>query len=191
MKRFVLVLAVASLAGCSSREKTYSDTTGPSSGSASSQDQQAAVIQPSELSPEQVRTVQRSLSERGFAVDPTGTFDDRTQTALMDFQRARGLPATGNLNNPTVEALGIDPRDVMPVHGSRPAPARSSSDDSSGASGSSSMGSGSASEPSDRPGHTPGEPAHPSTQDEPKSGPTDTGSGNIRNPTSTPPKSDQ
>jgi peptidoglycan hydrolase-like protein with peptidoglycan-binding domain len=50
-------------------------------------------------------------------VDLTGHFDDRTQTALMDFQRARGLPSTGNLNQPTVEALGIDPREVMPVRG--------------------------------------------------------------------------
>ncbi|HET9597528.1 MAG TPA: peptidoglycan-binding domain-containing protein [Anaeromyxobacteraceae bacterium] len=183
MKRIVLVMAVASLAGCSSRERNYSDTkSSTSSGAAASQDQQAAVIQPSELSNEQVRTVQRSLSERGFAVDPSGTFDDRTQTALMDFQRARGLPATGNLNNPTIEALGIDPRDVMPVHGSRPAPAR---DTASGSSGTTSSGTGSA---TDRPGNAPAEPAHPSTQDEPQTGSTDTGSGNIRNPTASPPK---
>jgi peptidoglycan hydrolase-like protein with peptidoglycan-binding domain len=122
MKRTVLLMAVASLAGCMSREKTYSATPSPPSAAASADHHVAAVIQPSELSPEQVRTVQRSLAGRGFAVDASGTFDDRTQTALMDFQRARGLPATGNLNNPTVEALGIDPRDVMPVRGVRPAP---------------------------------------------------------------------
>jgi peptidoglycan hydrolase-like protein with peptidoglycan-binding domain len=186
MKRIVLVMAMASLAGCSSRERTYSDTINPPSTAGSSHDQQAAVIQPSELSPEQVRTVQRSLSERGFAVDPTGTFDDRTQTALMDFQRARGLPATGNLNNPTVEALGIDPRDVMPVHGSRPAPSRDTSP-SGTSDGSSATGTGSASGP-ERPGHAPAEPSHPSTQDEPQS-PTGTGPGNVRNPTATPPSS--
>src|SRR6185369_8412049 len=78
---------------------------------------ETAVARPSDFSPEQVRTLQRALSDRGFAVDLTGRFDDRTQTALMDFQRARGLPSTGNLNQPTVEALGIDPREVMPVRG--------------------------------------------------------------------------
>jgi peptidoglycan hydrolase-like protein with peptidoglycan-binding domain len=74
-------------------------------------------VQPSELSSEQVRLVQRALSDRGFALDLTGSFDERTQSALSDFQRTRGLPATGNLNQPTVEALGLDPRDVMPVRG--------------------------------------------------------------------------
>jgi peptidoglycan hydrolase-like protein with peptidoglycan-binding domain len=80
-------------------------------------EQQTSVVQPSDLSPEQVRLVQRALSDRGFALDLSGRFDERTQTALGDFQRARGLPATGNLNQPTVEALGLDPREVMPVRG--------------------------------------------------------------------------
>ena len=118
MKRALCVLAFAALAACASRQRTYSGGTA-STGAAPPINDQSAVIQPSNLSPEQVRLVQRSLVDRGFAVDLTGNFDDRTQTALMDFQRARGLPATGNLNSPTVEALGIDPRDVMPVRGSR------------------------------------------------------------------------
>ncbi len=111
MKRtIVLVVVAAAAAACSSRERSYS------SGQASSPAaEETNVVQPSELSPEQVRLVQRALADRGFAVDPTGSFDARTETALMDFQRARGLPATGNLNSPTVEALGMDPRDVMPV----------------------------------------------------------------------------
>jgi len=116
MKRALCILAFTVLAACASRERTYSGGTA-STGAAPPMNDQSAVIQPSDLSPEQVRLVQRSLVDRGFAVDLTGNFDDRTQTALMDFQRARGLPATGNLNAPTVEALGIDPRDVMPVRG--------------------------------------------------------------------------
>ncbi len=112
MKRtIVLAVVVAAAAACSSRERSYSSGQAPSSAKA----EETNVVQPSELSPEQVRLVQRALSDRGFAVDPTGSFDARTETALMDFQRARGLPATGNLNSPTVEALGVDPRDVMPV----------------------------------------------------------------------------
>ena len=35
----------------------------------------------------------------------------------MDFQRARGLPATASLDQPTLDALGLDPRDVTPERG--------------------------------------------------------------------------
>lgn len=122
MKREVLFVfvAVAALLACSNKARTYEGST--TAGPASPDGAQSAVIQPSDLSPEQVRLVQRSLVDRGFAVDPGGTFDDRTQTALMDFQRARGLAATGKLNQPTIDALGLDPRDVMPVRGTVGAP---------------------------------------------------------------------
>lgn len=71
----------------------------------------------SDLSPEQVRLVQRALADRGYPVNLTGAFDGQTQTALSEFQRARGLPADGKLDPSTLETLGIDPRDVMPVRG--------------------------------------------------------------------------
>ena len=112
MKRLLVVAATAVLA-CASRQNT---TSGTSMATRDAEDR-ATVVQPSSLSPEQVRLVQRSLIDRGFAVDLSGTFDQPTQSALSQFQRARGLPATGNLNAPTMDALGIDPRDVMPVRG--------------------------------------------------------------------------
>ena len=114
MKRSLLL--VAGLAACASPQRMPSDT----ASTTSPPGDQTAVIQPSSLSPEQVRLVQRSLADRGFAVDLSGRFDDPTRQALSEFQRARGLPATGNLNPPTVDALGLDPRDVMPVRGERP-----------------------------------------------------------------------
>jgi peptidoglycan hydrolase-like protein with peptidoglycan-binding domain len=46
-------------------------------------------------------------------VDATGQFDDRTENALADFQRTRGLPATGNLSPPTLDALGLDARQIL------------------------------------------------------------------------------
>ena len=112
MKRTLLFLAAA-LAACASQQRMPSDT----AATTSSTGDQTAVIQPSSLSPEQVRLVQRSLADRGFAVDLSGRFDDPTRQALSQFQAARGLPATGNLTPPTVQALGLDPRDVMPVRG--------------------------------------------------------------------------
>ena len=109
-----LIFAFALLFACSHGS---SSSGGTARTSTAASEQQTSVVQPSDLSPEQVRLVQRALSDRGFALDLSGRFDERTQTALGDFQRARGLPATGNLNQPTVEALGLDPREVMPVRG--------------------------------------------------------------------------
>jgi peptidoglycan hydrolase-like protein with peptidoglycan-binding domain len=111
-------LALALLLACSHGASSSGSAAAPPPQRPADQARETAVVQPSDLSAEQVRVVQRALTDRGFALDLTGTFDDRTQTALMDFQRARGLPATGNLNRPTVDALGVDPRDVMPVRGS-------------------------------------------------------------------------
>lgn len=121
MKRALCLITLAAIA-CTNRAATYSGDTsgGTDTGRTASQ---GAAIAPSALSPEQVRLVQRSLIDRGFAVDPTGTFDDRTQTALGDFQRARGLPATAALDRPTLDALGLDPREVAPSGGRASAPA--------------------------------------------------------------------
>ena len=75
-------------------------------------------ISPVALSPEQVRILQRSLSQHGMQVNVSGAFDDSTRTALLEFQKSRALPGSGALDKPTLDALGIDPRDVTPVRGS-------------------------------------------------------------------------
>lgn len=116
MKHVLLVTILTAVAACASREATYSGDTAGGTGSASAPARRPGVPL-SDLSPAQVRLVQRSLIDRGFAVDPTGTFDDRTRAALMDFQRARGLPATASIDRPTVDALGLDPHQVLPVRG--------------------------------------------------------------------------
>ncbi len=115
MKRVLSIVAFAAVTGCAS-QSAYSG--GAASTAAPSASEQG--VEGSNLSPEQVRVVQRSLADRGFAVDLTGALDDRTQTALMDFQRARGLAATGQVDASTIDALGIDPRDVAPVRGPDP-----------------------------------------------------------------------
>jgi peptidoglycan hydrolase-like protein with peptidoglycan-binding domain len=112
MRKAVLALAAAAaVAGCN-RQSTYE--TPRSSAPSSAGADETWVAQPSDLSEEQVRQVQRALTGRGFQVDATGTFDAATQTALAEFQRSRGLPATGNLNADTAAALGISPDDVRP-----------------------------------------------------------------------------
>ena len=50
------------------------------------------------LRPEQIRLVQRALTDRGLAVPVTGAWDARTRTALGQFQVASGLPSTGDID---------------------------------------------------------------------------------------------
>ena len=112
MRKAALALTLVALAACN-RQRTYES---PPVASGSAQD--TWVADANDLSPEQVRTVQRALADRGFVVEPSGRFDDQTKMALNDFQRSRGLPETGNLSADTAAALGIDPNEVMPVRGS-------------------------------------------------------------------------
>jgi len=55
-----------------------------------------------------VRQVQERLQAAGFnpgVID--GTMGPQTQQALRWFQNAKGLLSTGNLDGPTLDALGI------------------------------------------------------------------------------------
>ena len=105
MTRALCIAALAGLAACSAHSMPYGNMAGD------------PIIDASQLAPEQVRLVQRSLAERDPSVQVTGTYDYDTRIALRQFQATRGLPATGRLDALTVEALGIDPRDVTPVRG--------------------------------------------------------------------------
>jgi len=108
MKRSLLTVAFATLTACSAHATAASP--------------RGDAVEPSQLSAEQVRLVQRSLAANGLGVQATGDFDDRTRSALAGFQRARGIPVTGALDTTTAEALGIDPRDATPVRGLRDEP---------------------------------------------------------------------
>ena len=56
-----------------------------------------------------VRSVQQALNDQGFRA---GTADGRwgpsTEDALRQFQRAKGLPQTGDLDQRTLSALGVN-----------------------------------------------------------------------------------
>ena len=58
-----------------------------------------------------VRSVQQALNDKGYnagAVD--GQWGPATEDAVRKFQRASGLPDTGQLERPTLNALGVAPR---------------------------------------------------------------------------------
>ncbi len=58
--------------------------------------------------PATVRTAQRTLRDRGFYSGPiNGLVEEETRKALLDFQQAAGINATGIVDRSTLEALGI------------------------------------------------------------------------------------
>jgi hypothetical protein len=64
--------------------------------------------------PALVRSVQQSLNDHGYnagAVD--GQWGPATRDAVRQFQQASGLPPSGELSRPTLNALGIPARDGL------------------------------------------------------------------------------
>jgi len=56
-----------------------------------------------------VRAAQTALSRYGYDPGPVdGTFTPSTKDAVLQFQHARGIRATGELDSQTVAALGIE-----------------------------------------------------------------------------------
>ena len=66
---------------------------------------QAATREPSEM----VKAAQQALKDKGL--DPgkvDGRMGPKTQAALREFQKARGMESTGELDAKTTDALGMD-----------------------------------------------------------------------------------
>jgi hypothetical protein len=60
------------------------------------------------LPDEVIANVQVALQDAGYYFGPvTGSLDAATRAALANFQRDYGLPITGAIDEPTVEALGL------------------------------------------------------------------------------------
>ena len=58
-----------------------------------------------------VRSFQQSLNDKGYNAGPTdGQWGPATEDAVRKFQRASGLPETGQLERSTLDALGVAPR---------------------------------------------------------------------------------
>jgi len=58
-----------------------------------------------------VMAAEQALSKFGYNPgNADGTFDANTRAAVMNFQKERGLQATGDLDAATLSALGVPPR---------------------------------------------------------------------------------
>jgi peptidoglycan hydrolase-like protein with peptidoglycan-binding domain len=75
---------------------------------------------PADLHPATIRAVQQGLDKQGFKVGPAdGVWGQRTESAIANFQRARGMTASGELDAHTLAALGL-----LPAGTERPVPRR-------------------------------------------------------------------
>ncbi len=55
--------------------------------------------------------IQQKLNDQGHSVGtPDGKMGPSTQKAISDFQKAKGIPQTGQPDQQTLNALGIDPQ---------------------------------------------------------------------------------
>ncbi len=74
------------------------------SGAQQQMNQHAALSQ----DPQTVRQVQQALSAQGFDPGPAdGKWKTKTESALMLFQEAQGMQATGQLDQQTLASLGV------------------------------------------------------------------------------------
>lgn len=85
----------------------YPSGTQPS-GQSAGQPGGASAQQAQAVSPDVVRNVQRTLSERGYDAGPAdGIYGESTQQALRNFQRDQRLTSSGQLDSQTLAALGV------------------------------------------------------------------------------------
>ena len=62
----------------------------------------------SNYDPITIRSVQQALNDRGYNAGPIdGQYGTATQDAVRRFQQVAGLPVTGELERPTLNALGV------------------------------------------------------------------------------------
>ncbi len=72
-------------------------------------------IDPSKLSPKQIKLMQTYLAEKGegfFKGTPDGIYDEKTQKAVTDFQEAAQIKAKGRLTFGTLYMLGFTYEDL-------------------------------------------------------------------------------
>ena len=72
-------------------------------------EQAAAAVDSSNLSKDQVVEIQKALNTKGFhAAAADGEMGETTTEALKNFQEDQGFTASGELNQETIDALGVD-----------------------------------------------------------------------------------
>lgn len=77
-------------------------------GSQSGAGQETAGMSGERLDEQEVRELQQALKDAGHDIEVDGQWGDGTAQALHDFQEQEGLTASGELDDETLTALGLD-----------------------------------------------------------------------------------
>jgi peptidoglycan hydrolase-like protein with peptidoglycan-binding domain len=68
---------------------------------------------PSAFKHDDIRAVQKSLSDKGFDAGPVdGQMGPRTRSGISQFQKSENLPVTGRLDAETAGKLGVGPESI-------------------------------------------------------------------------------
>ena len=89
--------------GSSSTPAATEKSSGASASGSTAGQQSQKQAQSSDL----VKQAQQKLSQAGHQVQPDGVMGPKTQAALKEFQQAKGIEASGELNKDTLAALGV------------------------------------------------------------------------------------
>jgi peptidoglycan hydrolase-like protein with peptidoglycan-binding domain len=118
------ILAMPLLANAQMSPTTPGTGNVPGTGSSGGRMEQQERSGQRDMSQTEVRQAQERLREAGFNPGPAdGQFGTQTKEALMDYQKAHGLPQTGQLDESTRELLMVQRTSPMP--GERQAPSGS------------------------------------------------------------------
>jgi peptidoglycan hydrolase-like protein with peptidoglycan-binding domain len=106
MKYRHLIVASAVSIACGSAFAQQSDTQQSDPGMTQSQSQDAGGA--SSMSPSMIKQVQQKLKQQGHDVGAVdGMWGPKTQAALREFQQQQGMQASGELDQETLAALGV------------------------------------------------------------------------------------
>jgi peptidoglycan hydrolase-like protein with peptidoglycan-binding domain len=93
--------------GAASGSSSTPAATEKSSGTSASGSTAGQAKQASGQSSDIVKQAQQKLSQAGHKVQTDGVMGPKTQAALKEFQQAKGIEASGELNKDTLAALGV------------------------------------------------------------------------------------
>ena len=90
-------------------QSAQSPSSSTSSNTSAQQSDQSGASSTQAQNSQTVRDVQQALKQKGFEVGAVdGQMGPETQSALREFQQSQGLPQSGNLDQQTLTALGVN-----------------------------------------------------------------------------------
>jgi peptidoglycan hydrolase-like protein with peptidoglycan-binding domain len=100
--------AIAVLPACSMMGNRSGGTYGQSSSNRATPTSTAVTTQEAAVSPDMIKAVQQKMQHDGeYHGNIDGVWGPDTQTAVRDFQRAHNLNVSGQLDQPTLQAMNL------------------------------------------------------------------------------------